>query len=397
MKVKVKNDTLFKLQPVLSSDLADSEKQFVESGTEYDVKFLAEAGHDHLCLDLTETTSEKQNGLTWYVRRSDVEVLGSGVMVTALDDTLFKRRPVLSSDLSDADKIFVSAGNEYELQSHSPASDSHTKLLVLNAERDFQGVDTWYVNTADIQLSGQTIALKVGKDTLFKAKPQLLNRLALSEKELVAKGTVLKLQSYSEVEGNHLKAVLSEASLGADDRITWYVYAPDIEIEGTVARDRPEDINPSGKVVESSDRGEPLNLPGFQGIYYSHDPIIAGGYFTWAQATHGGTRLPVSVDVVYGMIRIAEVMEEIRSRFENRPIEIVSWYRDPATNLRVGGAKMSRHIHGDGVNFVVEGTHPQDVYSKLDTWWGARGGLARASNFTHIDARGYRARWDYGF
>ena len=40
MKAKVKNDTLFKLQPVLSSDLTDAEKVFVPGGSEYELKFF---------------------------------------------------------------------------------------------------------------------------------------------------------------------------------------------------------------------------------------------------------------------------------------------------------------------------------------------------------------------
>ncbi|MDB9526408.1 D-Ala-D-Ala carboxypeptidase family metallohydrolase [Oscillatoria sp. CS-180] len=397
MKVKAKNDTLFKLQPVLSSELADTEKRFVENGAEYDVKFFTEANHNHLRLELTKAALDNQNALTWYVRKADVEIVGSGVTATVLNDTLFKQQPLLSSELSDRDKIFIAAGREFELQSFLPAIANHTKLTLAEVQLGDQLSDTWYVSAADIEVSGQKITLKITSDTVFKARHTPLNRLSPSEKEFVSKHTSFDLQSYAEVEGNYLKVTLSGTALGEDGRITWYVYAPDVEIEGTEPNNYPQDANPAGRKETSSDRGQSLNLPGFQGTYYSHDPIIAGGYFTWAQATHSGTRIPASVDVVYGMIRIAETLEEIRTLFDNRPVEIVSWYRDPATNLRVGGSKTSRHISGDGVNFRIEGIHPHDVYSKLDAWWGNRGGLARSTEFTHIDARGYRARWDYGF
>jgi uncharacterized protein YcbK (DUF882 family) len=74
---------------------------------------------------------------------------------------------------------------------------------------------------------------------------------------------------------------------------------------------------------------------------------------------------------------------------------ITSWYRDPATNAAVNGASQSRHLLGDGVDFVVSGRHPYDVYADLDSWWGNQGGLASSRSFTHMDARGYRARWNY--
>ena len=85
--------------------------------------------------------------------------------------------------------------------------------------------------------------------------------------------------------------------------------------------------------------------------------------------------------------------------YGGRRIQINSWYRDPITNKAVGGASQSRHMAGDAVDFlVVEGAgylNPFDVYGRLDPWWGNRGGLASSSLFTHIDVRGYKARWHY--
>ncbi|NEO91602.1 MAG: hypothetical protein F6K56_15710 [Moorea sp. SIO3G5] len=52
----------------------------------------------------------------------------------------------------------------------------------------------------------------------------------------------------------------------------------------------------------------------------------------------------------------------------------------------------SGHLSGDAVDFVVEGISPMSVNRPLDSWWGFRGGLGSASSFTHIYARGYRAR-----
>jgi len=396
MKAQVKNDTLFKLQPVLSSELSDSEKQVVLEGTEYEIKFFTEADNHHWRLELANATLAKQKSFTWYVNKEDVDVIGAGVTVKALRDTLFKQRPVLATDLSDAEKAFVQGGSEFELQSYSPAANGFTKLTLADARLGNGRVDSWYATSADVQISGQKITLKVISDTMFKAKPTLASRLTAAEKELVPKQTSFGLQTYSEVEGNYLKVTLAGSTLGQDDRVTWYAFAPDIEIEGTAPNDRPDDHNPAGR-VQGGDRGQPLNLPGFQGVYYTNEPIISGGYFTWGQATHGGTRIPASADVVYGIIRIAEAMEEVRVLLGNRSVEVKSWYRDPATNLRVGGWAGSRHIYGDAVNFQVEGVNSQDVYVRLDPWWAAQGGLASSSQFTHIDARGYRARWDYGF
>ncbi len=90
-------------------------------------------------------------------------------------------------------------------------------------------------------------------------------------------------------------------------------------------------------------------------------------------------------------------MLSFRAYFGGKPIQINSWYRDPVSNRRAGGASRSRHLVGDAVDFVVTGIHPQEVNKRLESWWGSKGGLASASCFTHIDTRGCRARWTYGF
>jgi hypothetical protein len=238
---------------------------------------------------------------------------------------------------------------------------------------------------------------RVISDTFFKLRPAQSSGLSDREKVFIKNGSKFKLASHGQVESNHVKVALAKDFLGPENRNTWYAFVPDIEIEGTELTNKPKDSNVAKNPANPKDRGQELRFPGFSGIYYTNNPIITGGNFTWGEATHGGTRIPVSADVVNGMIRVAKAMEEIRSMLGSQPITINSWYRDPATNARVGGASMSRHLVGDATDFVVPGMHPYDVFDKLDRWWGSRGGLASSTVFTHIDCREYRARWDYGF
>lgn len=397
MKVKVKSDTLFKLKPKMSGELADSEKVFVKNGTEYEIEFYSDVGSNHLRLELANATLGNQKTFTWYAFKPDLEIVGSGVTAKVISDTLFKLRPVLSTELSDREKLFIKNGREFEIQSYAPAASNHTKLSIANTFLGPENRNTWYAYNPDIKITGQKINLKVISDTLFKAKPVLSAQLSAREKVFVPNRTTFELQSYADAEGNHVKVALSGAFLGPENRTTWYAFAPDIEIEGTEPNNRPKDSNSAGAAKTNGSRGTPLRFPGFQGVYYTNNAIIPGGNFTWGEATHGGTRIPVSSDVVYGMIRIAEALEEIRRLFGNRPVQVNSWYRDPVTNAAVGGASMSRHLTGDAVDFVIQGFHPYDVFAELDAWWGSRGGLASSTVFTHIDARGYRARWDYGY
>ena len=90
---------------------------------------------------------------------------------------------------------------------------------------------------------------------------------------------------------------------------------------------------------------------------------------------------------------MARRMQEVRARLGNRTITITSWYRPPAVNRAVGGARNSTHIRGHGVDFVVAGLSPRAAQRILDPWWP--GGLGYGSSFTHLDNRGYRARWNY--
>lgn len=96
------------------------------------------------------------------------------------------------------------------------------------------------------------------------------------------------------------------------------------------------------------------------------------------------------------IIRTAEALEVLRAVW-NVPITVISWYRTPAHNRKVDGAKNSRHLQGDAVDIVVAGISPKAVADKVDELQksGAlpRGGLGRYPTFTHLDLRGRNARW----
>lgn len=235
------------------------------------------------------------------------------------------------------------------------------------------------------------ILVKVEVDTIFKLAPKPSDQLNDQEKVLVKSGSVYAVQSFSPAESNHVRVALTGAFLGSQNRNTWFIYAPHVELDGTEPDNRPDDKDdpppqPKGKAIE---------LPGISAAVYLAESIIPDGSFTWAEATKNGSRIPADKNVVDGIIRVAKAMQEVRSYLGDRPIRVNSWYRDPSTNRRVGGARDSRHMRGDAVDFVVEGMRPSEVHARLDPWWGSRGGLASSSSFTHIDTRGVKARWRY--
>lgn len=180
-------------------------------------------------------------------------------------------------------------------------------------------------------------------------------------------------------------------------RETWYVFKPHIQdVEGLNPANRPMDFGQSPLPI-TKDRGILIKTQGRE--IWSNDPITKSTpNFTWREALHvqptGRYRNPASQKVLERIEVIAQAIQQIRERY-NRPVQINSWYRDPATNARVGGASASRHLSGDAIDFVVSGLSTRQVFNELNPWWGSRGGLAFHPFFVHIDARGWEARWNY--
>lgn len=127
------------------------------------------------------------------------------------------------------------------------------------------------------------------------------------------------------------------------------------------------------------------------------DLIPGSSYFCWGEATARGTRKPADSQVIREIIKLAQYLDRVRGLFNSKRISINSWYRPVEVNRAVGGVSNSTHILGSAVDFTVEGIAPLEVYRLLNSWHGRIGGLGRSTNFTHLDLRGYPARWNYGF
>ena len=85
-------------------------------------------------------------------------------------------------------------------------------------------------------------------------------------------------------------------------------------------------------------------------------------------------------------------LEVLRYELGNKPIEINSGYRTVPYNKAVGGASNSRHIYGRAADIVIDGVNPGIVQKHANDLF-ANGGLGHYNTFTHVDTRGYRARW----
>lgn len=74
--------------------------------------------------------------------------------------------------------------------------------------------------------------LKVRQDTIFKLQPKPSDTLADNEKVLVKGGSIYGLHACAHADNNHVKVSLANVGLGSENRNTWFVFAPHIEMEG---------------------------------------------------------------------------------------------------------------------------------------------------------------------
>jgi len=80
-------------------------------------------------------------------------------------------------------------------------------------------------------------------------------------------------------------------------------------------------------------------------------------------------------------------------------IRVNSWYRTPAYNEHVGGKSNSRHLVGDATDITVTvrtvGFLEPKTVARLATAVPEfeNGGIGVYPMFTHLDSRGYKARW----
>ncbi|MEL6490896.1 MAG: D-Ala-D-Ala carboxypeptidase family metallohydrolase [Cyanobacteria bacterium J06621_3] len=251
-------------------------------------------------------------------------------------------------------------------------------------------------------------------DTFFKALP--IQAAQLKEKELpdqlvrISAGTSLEVVDYLPYEGNPLSTADDHVffqlakPLDGHQAIRWFVYGLHAQVEGTEPNNNPKD-EPAPKPPTSQpaapqpvDYGPTISIPGISrpvGIYEPvyFEPTVCN--FTWSELTKGGSRIPVDANVTIRIVRLCKYMDEVRSFLGDRAIRITSGYRDPVSNRRVGGARSSRHMSGDAVDFWVEGMDVVDVFHKLKGFH-PKGGLAVGNGFVHLDLRpGSPARWTY--
>jgi uncharacterized protein YcbK (DUF882 family) len=81
------------------------------------------------------------------------------------------------------------------------------------------------------------------------------------------------------------------------------------------------------------------------------------------------------------------------------PIRVISGYRSPKYNRKIGGARKSQHMVAKAADIIIPNMKPAEIkaiiVSLIKEGKMHSGGVGLYTSFTHYDIRGRNARW-YG-
>jgi uncharacterized protein YcbK (DUF882 family) len=94
---------------------------------------------------------------------------------------------------------------------------------------------------------------------------------------------------------------------------------------------------------------------------------------------------------------IPELIEKLQAMRDKlgKPIQIVSGYRTPEYNKKVGGAPKSQHVEGKAADIKVKGMSPLDLAFVAESigFKGIGVYTHDGNNFLHVDVRENKSYW----
>lgn len=93
---------------------------------------------------------------------------------------------------------------------------------------------------------------------------------------------------------------------------------------------------------------------------------------------------------------LVENLQIIRDHI-NVPMHIISGYRTPKYNRKIGGARKSQHMKAKAADIVVKSIKPVElrkiIVELIKEGKIKKGGVGLYRSFVHYDTRGWNARW----
>ena len=93
---------------------------------------------------------------------------------------------------------------------------------------------------------------------------------------------------------------------------------------------------------------------------------------------------------------LAENLQVLRDNL-GKPIHVISGYRSPKYNRKIGGARRSQHMSAKAGDIKIKGMTPKEVKEAIEELISkgemVQGGVGLYTTFVHYDVRGRKARW----
>lgn len=104
----------------------------------------------------------------------------------------------------------------------------------------------------------------------------------------------------------------------------------------------------------------------------------------------------VPPEYVDNVALLADNLQVLREELD-MPIHVISGYRSPKYNRRIGGARRSQHMLAKAADIKVKGMDPVDVKKAIEALISAgkmqQGGIGLYTTFVHYDVRARKSRW----
>lgn len=123
---------------------------------------------------------------------------------------------------------------------------------------------------------------------------------------------------------------------------------------------------------------------------------LTENFSLWEFRCRDGTDVPE--EYMDNVQELAENLQVLRD-YIGKPITVISGYRSPKYNRKIGGARRSQHMTAKAGDLIVKGMTPDEVKDAIlhliKEGKMKKGGIGLYTHFTHYDVRGFNRRW-YG-
>lgn len=105
---------------------------------------------------------------------------------------------------------------------------------------------------------------------------------------------------------------------------------------------------------------------------------------------------PVPTNLIPNVKLLAQNLQVLRDHLKE-PVRILSGYRTPSHNKKIGGAKASQHLQAKAGDLTVKSKTPKQLAAVIEKLIAEKkmkqGGLGIYKGFVHYDVRNGKARW----